>query len=176
MDPCVCSNPSSSSSRPQNRYLINLLDAFEKSSVETKHEFARLQKDYQVYKRAVANAQNDLKEMKADRDTQAERIDTLEKEVAKQRMLHLQLREEASNEFRSLAKKNGSRDKDIKELKLQSRLDTQKRTFDLENLKWELTNLGNNYIDSTMNIKHRSLETGETTETGTDSSRGNLLH
>ena len=65
----------------------------------------------------------------------------IQKEIAEQKLLHLQLREEATNEFRSIYRKNGSRDKDINQLKFQNRISTKKMTFDMENLKWEMSNL-----------------------------------
>ena len=168
-----CDPPSSAigSSNPRNRYLVALLDEFEKSSTRTNNEFERLQKEYQVYKRAVVNAQNELKELKADRDLRAEKIAALEKDVAAQKMLHLQLREETSNEFRCVARKNGTRDQDVNMLKLQSRTDAQKKSFDLENLKYELNTLGSVTSRSLVNDMNEDM----TSDTGTDLNRENLF-
>jgi hypothetical protein len=79
--------------------------------------------------------------MKAERDMQNEKIDAVQKEVDEQKLLHLQLREEVSNELRSLSRKNTSRDKDINMLKFQNRISTKKMTFEMENLKWEMRNM-----------------------------------
>jgi len=125
------------STNPRNRYLATLLEEFGKVT-EHSNELSKLQKEYQTTQRELSNVLQEVKQLKNERQMEADKIASLQKELTEQKLLHLQLRNEASNEFVSLHRKHGSRDKEIGMLKFQNRMNVRKAAFDLENLKWEV--------------------------------------
>lgn len=81
----------------------------------------------------------EVRDLKFERQLHADKVATMQREIQEQKLLHSQLRDEASNEFRGLYRKSGNQDKDIDMLKYQMRMNTKKFSLDLENLRWELT-------------------------------------
>merc|ERR1739843_1047 len=109
--------PSSSyQERPQNRYLAHLVDELEKCS-QSSNELSRLEKDFVSTRRDMSELQRELKELKGERSLQNDKVSVLHKDMAEHKLLHLQLTEEVSNEFRQLYHKQRTRDKDADMLK-----------------------------------------------------------
>ena len=63
--------------RPQNRYLTELLNEFERCS-QASNDLHKLQKEHTHTRRELTEAIRGLKEMKAERDIQNEKIDALQ--------------------------------------------------------------------------------------------------
>ena len=94
-------------------------------------------------------------------------------DLAEQKLLHLQLREEVSNEFRTLYRKQGTRDKDVEHLKYQTRMNAKKFAFDLDNLKWEVSGNGGKRERSTQDMKFQSISDGPGDGAGGSNDRSN---
>lgn len=137
---------SSSSNRPQSKYLCYLLDEFEKCTQQT-NDLSNLQKDHAATKKDLAEALKEIRNLKFERQMQTEKVAALQRELQEQKLLHTQLRDEASSEFRGLYRKAGNHDKDIDLLKYQMRMNTKKFSLDMENLRWELTTNSNRRFD-----------------------------
>ena len=86
------------------------------------------------------DAMKEIKDLKVERKLHAEKVASMQRELQEQSLLHSQLRDEASNEFRGLYRKAGNQDKDIDMLKYQMRMNAKKVSLDMENLRWESTN------------------------------------
>lgn len=56
----------------------------------------------------------------------SEKISALQREMQEQKLLHSQLRDEASSEFRSLYRKAGNHEKDVDLLKYQMKMSAKK--------------------------------------------------
>ena len=135
---CSCRPSATSSNRPQNRYLCYLLDEFEKCTQQS-NDLSRLQKEHQNTRKDLSEAIKDVKELKMGRQLQADKLTTIQRELQEQKLLHSQLRDEVSTEFRSLYQKIAGQQKSIDLLKYQVRVNTKKFSLDVENLRWEMT-------------------------------------
>merc|ERR1712224_1181204 len=87
----------------------------------------------------LSEAIKDVKELKMGRQLQADKLTTIQRELQEQKLLHSQLRDEVSTEFRSLYQKIAGQQKSIDLLKYQVRVNTKKFSLDVENLRWEMT-------------------------------------
>jgi len=56
----------------------------------------------------------------------SEKVASLQREMQEQKLLHSQLRDEASSEFRSLYRKSGNHEKDVDLLKYQLKMSSKK--------------------------------------------------
>eukprot|EP00111_Clytia_hemisphaerica_P022352 TCONS_00065698-protein len=90
-------------------------------------------------KKDIADAQRDIRDLKFEKQLLAEKVTSLQREMQEQKLLHSQLRDEASSEFRSLYRKAGNHEKDVDLLKYQLKMSTKKYALDLENMRWEMS-------------------------------------
>ncbi|XP_057311479.1 uncharacterized protein LOC130649244 isoform X2 [Hydractinia symbiolongicarpus] len=137
---CTCTSSYSpgSSCKPQNKYLSYLLDEFEKCSQQSS-DLSRLQKENVSMKKEIAEAQREIRDLKFEKQLLSEKVSSMQREMQEQKLLHSQLRDESSSEFRSLYRKCGNQEKDVDLLKYQMKMGAKKHALDLENLRWELT-------------------------------------
>jgi len=154
---------SSSSCKPQNKYLCYLLDEFEKCSAQS-NDLSKLQKDHNGSKKELTEAQREIRDLKFEKQLLSEKVAALQREMQEQKLLHSQLRDEASSEFRSLYRKAGNQEKDIDLLKYQMKMGAKKNALDIENLRWELS--------SSRKYGHTTYGSSDlTTEIGTSSDK-----
>ena len=70
--------PSAAFDRPQNRYLTHLVDELEKCS-QSSNDMSKLQKEFVQTKRDMAEVQRELKDLKAERASQTDKVGALQK-------------------------------------------------------------------------------------------------